>query len=66
MSLMYSAWYLHLFTVVTVQLSYLSEILLSCTYLNNAWDLVLGALPLSVCLFKINRFMHSPIVSRFG
>ncbi len=40
--------------------------LLACTYLNNAWDLVLGALPLSVCLFKINRFMYSPIVSRFG
>ncbi len=31
--------------------------LASCTYLNNAWDLVLLALPLSVCLFKINRFM---------
>ncbi len=41
-------------------------LLLACTYLNNAWDLVLGALPLSVCLFKINRFMYSPIVSRFG
>ncbi len=40
--------------------------LLACTYLNNAWDLVLGALPLYVCLFKINRFMYSPIVSRFG
>ncbi len=40
--------------------------LLACIYLNNAWDLVLGALPLSVCLFKINRFMYSPIVSRFG
>ncbi len=40
--------------------------LLACTYLNNAWDLVLRALPLSVCLFKINRFMYSPIVSRFG
>ncbi len=39
--------------------------LLACTYLNNAWDLVLRALPLSVCLSKINRFMHSPIVSRF-
>ncbi len=25
--------------------------LLACTYLNNAWDLVLLALPLSVCLF---------------
>ncbi len=40
-------------------------LLLACTYLNNAWDLVLLALPLSVCLFKINRFMYSPIVSRF-
>ncbi len=38
--------------------------LLACTYLNNAWDL--QALPLSVCLFKLNRFMYSPIVSRFG
>ncbi len=40
--------------------------LLACTYLNNAWDLVLLALPLYVCLFKINRFMYFPIVSRFG
>ncbi len=32
-------------------------LLLACTYLNNAWDLVLLALPLSVCLFEINRFM---------
>jgi len=40
--------------------------LLACIYLNNAWDLVLLALPLYVCLFKINRFMYSPIVSRFG
>ncbi len=40
--------------------------LLACTYLNNAWDLVLLALPLYVCLFKINCFMYSPIVSRFG
>ncbi len=40
--------------------------LLACTYLNNAWDLVLRALPLSVCLFKMNRFMYSPFVSRFG
>ncbi len=39
---------------------------LACTYLNNAWDLVLWALPLSVCLFKINCFMYSPVVSRFG
>ncbi len=52
--------YLHL----SLSLSLLP--LLACTYLNNAWDLVLGALPLSVCLFKINRFMYSPIVSRFG
>ncbi len=41
-------------------------ILLACIYLNNAWDLVLLALPLYVCLFKINRFMYFPIVSRFG
>ncbi len=41
-------------------------LLLACTYLNNAWDLVLGALPLYVCFFKINRFMYSPTVSRFG
>ncbi len=40
--------------------------LLACTYFNNAWDLVLRALPLSVCFFKMNRFMHSPIVRRFG
>ncbi len=40
--------------------------LLACTYLNNAWDLVLWALRRSVCLSKINRFMYSPIVSRFG
>ncbi len=31
--------------------------LLACTYLNNAWDLVLRALPLSVCLFKINHYV---------
>ncbi len=30
--------------------------LLACTYLNNDWDLVLRALPLSDCLFKMNRF----------
>ncbi len=40
--------------------------LLARTYLNNVWDLVLQALPRSVCLFKVNRFMYSPIVSRFG
>ncbi len=45
---------------------YLFLPLLACTYLNNALDLVLRALPLSDCLFKINRFMYSPIVSRFG
>ncbi len=39
-------------------------LLLACTYLNNAWDLVLWALPLSVCLFKLNCFMYSP--GRFG
>ncbi len=36
--------------------------LLACTYLNNAWDFVLRALPLSICLFKVNRFVYSPIV----
>ncbi len=45
---------------------YLLLLLLACTYLNNAWDLVLRALRLSVCLFKMNHFMYSPIVSRFG
>ncbi len=35
--------------------------LLACTYLNNAWGLVLLALPLYVCLFKINRFMYSQL-----
>ncbi len=40
--------------------------LLACIYLNNAWDLVLWALPLSVCLFNIKCFMYSPIGSRFG
>ncbi len=39
--------------------------LASLYLLNNAWDLVLRALPLSVCLSKLNRFMYSPIVSRF-
>ncbi len=39
---------------------------LACTYLNNAWDMVWRALPVSVCLSKMNRFMYSPIVSRFG
>ncbi len=56
------------FTFQNLHLSlYLSLLpLLACIYLNNAWDLVLLALPLYVCLFKINRFMYSPIVSRFG
>ncbi len=40
--------------------------LLACTYLSNAVDLVLRALSLSDCLFKMNRFMYSTIVSRFG
>ncbi len=41
---------------------YLSLVpLLACTYLNNAWDMVLLALPLYVCLFKINRFMYSQL-----
>ncbi len=58
--------YLSLFQNLHLSL-YLSLLpLLACTYLNNAWDLVLLALPLYVCLFKINRFMYSPIVSRFG
>ncbi len=52
-----------LFLYLSLSLSLLP--LLACIYLNNA-DLVLGALPLFVCLFKINRFMYSPIVSRFG
>ncbi len=52
----------------TLNLSlYLSLLpLIACTYLNNDRDLVLRALPLSDCLFKMNRFMYSPIVSRFG
>ncbi len=41
-------------------------LLLACTYLNNAWDLVLRALPLSDYLFKMKRFMYSTIVSCFG
>ncbi len=55
-------------TTIKLHLSlYISLLpLLACIYLNNAWDLVLRALPLSVCLFKMNRFMYSPIVSRFG
>ncbi len=31
---------------------YLLLLLLACTYMNNAWDLVLWALPLSVWLFR--------------
>ncbi len=49
---------------LSLYLSLLS--LQACTYLNNAWDLVLGALPLSVCFFKMNHFVYSPIVSCFG
>ncbi len=51
------------FTFSNLHLSlYLSLLpLLACTYLNNAWDLVLLALPLYVCLFKINRFMYSQL-----
>ncbi len=45
---------------------YLFLLLLAFTYLNNAWDLVLRALPLSDCLFKMNRFLYCPIVSRVG
>ncbi len=45
---------------------YLFLLLLACTYLNNAWNLVLRALPLSDCFFKMNRFMYSPTVSRVG
>ncbi len=45
---------------------YLFLLLLTCTYLNNVWDLVLRALPLSVCLFEMNRFMYSPSVSHIG
>ncbi len=54
----------HFFQNLHLSLSLLP--LLACTYLNNAWDLVLLPLSLYVCLFKINRFMYSPIVSRFG
>ncbi len=39
---------------------------LACTYLNKAWNWVLRAVPLSVCLFKMNRLMYSPVVSCFG
>ncbi len=50
-----------------INIFYLSLLpLLACIYLNNAWDLVLRALPQFACLFKINRFMYSPIVSHFG
>ncbi len=54
-------WDLSLFQNLHLSL-YLSLLpLLACTYLNNAWDLVLLALPLYVCLFKINRFMYSQL-----
>ncbi len=36
--------------------------LLACTYSNNDWDLVLRALPLSDCLFKMNRFIRGLMV----
>ncbi len=62
-----STWLLKKKTFTFFQNLHLSLLpLLACTYLNNAWDLMLLALPLYVCLFKINRFMYSPIVSRFG
>ncbi len=35
-------------------------------YLNNDWDLVLRALPLSDLPLQDESFMYSPIVSRFG
>ncbi len=38
-----------------------SPSLASLYYMNNAWDLVLLALPLYVCLFKINRVMYSQL-----
>ncbi len=53
-------------------LLYLSLILLlACTYLNNDWTMpetwcYEHFLCLFVCFFKMNRFMYSPIVSRFG
>ncbi len=56
--------FINLKKIISLYLSLLP--LLACTYLNNAWDLVLEALPLSVCLFKMIRFMYSPIESRFG
>ncbi len=44
-------YFLNLFLYLHLSL-YLSLLpLLACIYLNNAWDLVLRALPLSVCLF---------------
>ncbi len=39
---------------------------LACTFLNNAWNLLLRALSVSICLFKMNRLIYSPIVSHFG
>ncbi len=36
---------------------------LACTYLNNGWNFVFRALPVSICLFKMNRLMYSPVVS---
>ncbi len=55
-----------LFSISSSSLYLSLLLLLACIYLNNVWDLVLRALPLSVCLFKINCFMYSPLVSRFG
>ncbi len=58
--------YIYIYIYINLCLSfYLFLPFLACTYLNNAWNLLLRALPLSVCLFKKNRFMYFPIVSRF-
>ncbi len=43
-----------------------SPYLASLYLFEQCLRLSVGALPLSVCLFKMNRFMYSPIVSRFG
>ncbi len=44
-------------------LYYLFLPLLACTYLNNAWDLVLRALPLSVWLFNMNHYVFPNCMS---
>ncbi len=44
-------WKLISFDTTWLHLSLFLIPLVACTYLNNAWDLVLRALPLSVCLF---------------